>query len=53
MTARQWRDLIGLILVVVGIVGLVVTAWLWQPLAGMAATSAALVGAGVALGYDW
>jgi hypothetical protein len=53
MTARQWRDLIGLALVILGVVGLVVTAWLWHPLAGLAATSAALVAAGLALGYDW
>jgi hypothetical protein len=53
MTPRQWRDLIGLVLVLLGVVGLVVTAWLWHPLAGLAATSAALVGAGIALGYDW
>jgi hypothetical protein len=53
MSSREVRDLIGLVLVVVGVVGLVVTAWIWHPLAGMAATSAALVVAGIALGYDW
>lgn len=53
MTPRQWRDLIGLVLVLLGVVGLVVTAWLWHPLAGLAATSATLVAAGIALGYDW
>lgn len=53
MSPREVRDLIGLVLAVVGVAGLVVTAWVWHPLAGMAATSAALVVAGIALGYDW
>lgn len=53
MTVRELRDLIGLALVILGVLSLVVTAWLWHPLAGMAATSAALIVAGIALGYDW
>lgn len=50
---RQVRDLVGLMLVVVGVIGLVVTAWIWHPLAGLAATFGACVGLGFALGYDW
>jgi hypothetical protein len=53
MSSREVRDLIGLVLTVLGALGLVTTAWIWHPLAGMAATSAALVVAGIALGYDW
>jgi hypothetical protein len=50
---RQVRDLLGLLLVLVGGVGLVVTAWLWNPLAGAAALSVACIAGGLALGYDW
>jgi polyferredoxin len=53
MDWRQLRDTLGLLLIFVGIVGLVVTAWIWHPLAGAAALSVALIAAGVILGLDW
>lgn len=53
MSARQWRDLIGLVLIVLGVIGLITAACIWSPLAGFAAGSLALVLTGLALGYDW
>lgn len=50
---RQVRELVGVLLVVIGVVGLVVVAWLWNPLAGGAATFTAILALGVALGIDW
>ncbi|MBA3907283.1 MAG: hypothetical protein H0X35_11460 [Pseudonocardiales bacterium] len=53
LTTRQVRDLVGLVLVVLGAIGLIVAAWLWAPLAGLATASVACVVGGLALGYDW
>lgn len=57
LTWREWRDLIGLALLAVGVVGLAVTgliaAWRWDALAFYALLSALIVAAGLALGYDW
>ena len=50
---RQVRDLLSILLIVVGVVGLVVTAWAWHPLAGLAVMFAATFGLGVFLGLDW
>lgn len=53
MDWRQLRDTLGLLLILFGAVGLVVTAWVWHPLAGAAVLSVALIAAGVILGLDW
>lgn len=53
MSVREVRDLIGLLLVIIGAIGLVVTAWIWDPLAGVAALFVAIIAGGIALGTDW
>lgn len=52
LTGRQVRDLVALLLLLVGSVGLVATAWAFNPLAGRALLFLMMIGAGVVLGLD-
>jgi hypothetical protein len=52
LTARQMRDLAALVLLVVGVIGLVVCAFVFDVLLGWAVASAASIAVGVALGYE-
>ena len=49
---RARRELVALILMIVGIGGLVVCAFLWAPLAGAAAMCLLVAAVGAWLGYD-
>ena len=51
-TRRQIQDRAALAAMAAGVIGLVVTAFAWDPLAGAAVVSVLLFGLGVALGID-
>lgn len=49
---RQWMDTLAVVLITLGSLGLVATAFLWTPLAGAAACSAYLIAVGVWVGLE-
>jgi hypothetical protein len=52
LSAAQIRELVALTLVVLGALGVGISATLWHPLAGLAVFSIELIAAGLVLGLD-
>jgi uncharacterized membrane protein len=52
LAPRYVQDLVAVLLIILGISFLILAAWLWHPLLGLAVVGASTIAVGVVLGLD-